>query len=83
MDIKTDKLTGKEIRQKFIEFFRDKHNHNEIKSSSLIPDNPTVLLTTAGMLQFVPIFLGYMPPPSPPRAVTVQKCARAGGKDSD
>jgi len=35
------------------------------------------------MLQFVPIFLGYETPPNPPRAVTVQKCARAGGKDSD
>ncbi|OGI28537.1 MAG: alanine--tRNA ligase, partial [Candidatus Melainabacteria bacterium RIFOXYA12_FULL_32_12] len=36
-----------------------------------------------GMLQFVPIFLGYEKPPEPPRAVSVQKCARAGGKDSD
>ena len=79
----TKKLTGKEIRQKFINFFREKHGHVHMKSSSLIPDNPTVLLTTAGMLQFVPVFLGYEPPPSPPRAVTVQKCARAGGKDSD
>jgi alanyl-tRNA synthetase len=54
-----------------------------VKSSCLIPDNPTVLLTPAGMLQFVPIFLGYEKPPEPPRAVSVQKCARAGGKDSD
>ena len=77
------KLTGKEIRQKFINFFKEKHNSVHIPSSSLIPDNPTVLLTTAGMLQFVPIFLGYEAPPNPPRAVTVQKCARAGGKDSD
>jgi len=77
------KLTGKEIRQKFINFFKEKHNSVHLPSSSLIPDNPTVLLTTAGMLQFVPIFLGYEAPPNPPRAVTVQKCARAGGKDSD
>ena len=77
------KLSGKEIRQKFINFFKEKHNSVHIPSSSLIPDNPTVLLTTAGMLQFVPIFLGYETPPTPPRAVTVQKCARAGGKDSD
>ena len=77
------KLSGKEIRQKFINFFKEKHNSVHIPSSSLIPDNPTVLLTTAGMLQFVPIFLGYEAPPNPPRAVTVQKCARAGGKDSD
>lgn len=76
-------MTGKEIRRKFINFFVKKHNHKEIKSSGLIPDNPTVLLTTAGMLQFVPIFLGYQKPPEPPRATTVQKCARAGGKDSD
>lgn len=78
-----NKLSGKEIRQKFINFFKEKHNSVHITSSSLIPDNPTVLLTTAGMLQFVPIFLGYEAPPTPPRAVTVQKCARAGGKDSD
>lgn len=76
-------LSGKEIRQKFLDFFVKKHNHNLIKSSSLIPDNPTILLTTAGMVQFVPIFLGYEKPPTPPRATTVQKCARAGGKDSD
>lgn len=79
----TNNLSGKEIREKFIKFFKEKHNHVHKPSSSLIPDNPTVLLTTAGMLQFVPVFLGYESPPSPPRAVTVQKCARAGGKDSD
>ena len=76
-------ISGKEIRKRFINFFIEKHNHREVKSSSLIPDNPTVLLTPAGMLQFVPIFLGYEKPPEPPRAVSVQKCARAGGKDSD
>lgn len=76
-------LSGKEIRQKFLDFFVKKHEHNLVKSSSLIPDNPTILLTTAGMVQFVPIFLGYEKPPTPPRVTTVQKCARAGGKDSD
>ena len=76
-------LSGKEIRRKFLEFFVKKHEHNLVKSSSLIPDNPTILLTTAGMVQFVPIFLGYETPPEPPRVTTVQKCARAGGKDSD
>ncbi len=80
---KTAVLSGKEIRNKFIQFFKNKHNHVHLKSSSLIPDNPTVLLTPAGMLRFVPVFLGYETPPNPPRAVTVQKCARAGGKDSD
>ncbi|MDD3593983.1 MAG: alanine--tRNA ligase [Candidatus Gastranaerophilales bacterium] len=79
----SDKLTGNELRKKYIDFFVKKHNHLQYKSSSLIPDNPTVLLTTAGMLQFVPMFLGYEEPPNPPRIATVQKCARAGGKDSD
>jgi len=76
-------LRGAEIRDKFVSYFRDKRGHKHIESSSLIPDNPTLLLTSAGMVQFVPIFLGQAKPPEPPRAVTVQKCARAGGKDSD
>ncbi len=80
----TTPLSGNEIRQKFIEFFRDKHNSTEVASSSLVPDNPTVLLTTAGMLQFLPYYLGLEKPPfEPARAVSCQKCARAGGKDSD
>lgn len=76
-------LSGSEIREKFISYFRDKRGHLHKESSSLIPDNPTLLLTSAGMVQFVPIFLGQAPPTEPPRVVTVQKCARAGGKDSD
>lgn len=76
-------LRGAEIRDKFVSYFRDKRGHKHIESSSLIPDNPTLLLTSAGMVQFVPIFLGQAKAPEPPRAVTVQKCARAGGKDSD
>lgn len=76
-------LSGAQIRDKFISFFRDKHGHLHKASSSLIPDNPTLLLTSAGMVQFVPIFLGQAPATDPPRVVTVQKCARAGGKDSD
>ena len=77
-------LSGNEIRRAFIEFFRDKHQSTEVASSSLVPDNPTVLLTTAGMLQFLPYYLGLEQPPyNPPRAVSCQKCARAGGKDSD
>lgn len=77
------KMSGNDIRKKFLDFFVQKHGHNLVKSSSLIPDNPTVLLTTAGMLQFQDMFLGYEAPPDPPRITTVQKCARAGGKDSD
>lgn len=77
-------LTGNQIRQAFLDFFKDKHEHTVVESSSLIPNNPTVLLTTAGMLQFVPYYLGLEKPPyNPPRATSCQKCARAGGKDSD
>lgn len=77
-------LTGNEIRNLFLNYFKDKHNHTIVESSSLVPDNPTVLLTTAGMLQFVPYFLGLEQPKfDPPRAASCQKCARAGGKDSD
>ncbi len=80
----TAPLTGNEIRKAFIKFFRDKHQSTEVASSSLVPDNPTVLLTTAGMLQFLPYYLGLEKPPyNPARAVSCQKCARAGGKDSD
>lgn len=77
-------LTGNQVRDLFLKFFQDKHNHKLIESSSLVPENPTVLLTTAGMLQFVPYFLGLEEPKfEPRRATTCQKCARAGGKDSD
>lgn len=77
-------LTGNEIRKLYLDYFKDKHQHTVVESSSLVPDNPTVLLTTAGMLQFLPIFLGIKPCPyEPARATSCQKCARAGGKDSD
>ncbi len=77
-------LGGNEIRNLYLNYFRDKHQHTIVKSSSLVPDNPTVLLTTAGMLQFLPIFLGIQKSPyDPARATSCQKCARAGGKDSD
>lgn len=77
-------LKGNEIRQLYLDFFKNKHQHTVVESSSLVPDNPTVLLTTAGMLQFLPIFLGVVKSPyDPARATSCQKCARAGGKDSD
>ena len=77
-------LKGNEIRKLYLDFFKEKHQHTIVESSSLVPDNPTVLLTTAGMLQFLPIFLGIQDCPyEPARAASCQKCARAGGKDSD
>ena len=78
-------LTCQEIREKWIKYFTEKVslNHLHIPSASLVPENPTLLLNSAGMVQFVPIFLGTKPAPNPPRAITIQKCARVGGKDSD
>jgi len=67
-------LSGDEIRDAFINFFT-KHKHKKLESSSLIPDDPTVLLTIAGMLPFKPIFLGLKESPTP-RATTSQKCIR-------
>ncbi len=83
-------MLTREIRDKWIKFFTTKtfvdgklQAHKHIASSSLVPDNPTLLLTAAGMVQFVPIFMGAQQAPEPPRAVTIQKCVRVGGKDSD
>lgn len=76
--------TVDEIREGFLKFFEEKHNSTRVESSSLVPDNPTLLLTSAGMVQFVPYYLGLEEPPfKPARACSCQKCARAGGKDSD
>lgn len=77
-------LTGNQIRKLYLDYFEKELQHTVVESSSLVPDNPTVLLTTAGMLQFLPIFLGIVKSPyNPARATSCQKCARAGGKDSD
>jgi alanyl-tRNA synthetase len=67
-------LSGSEIRQKFLSFFEER-GHQPIASASLVPDDPTVLLTIAGMLPFKPIFLGQVEP-QVPRATTSQKCIR-------
>ncbi|HZD24412.1 MAG TPA: alanine--tRNA ligase [Acidimicrobiia bacterium] len=63
-----------EIRRAFIDFFTER-GHEFRPSASLIPVDPTLLLTNAGMVPFKPYFLGEEEPPSP-RIVTVQKCAR-------
>ncbi|HSB20487.1 MAG TPA: alanine--tRNA ligase-related protein, partial [Anaeromyxobacteraceae bacterium] len=74
--------TAAEIREAFLRFFEER-GHRRVKSSSLVPQNdPTLLFTNAGMVQFKDVFTGrekrdYR------RATTAQKCVRAGGKHND
>lgn len=67
-------LSGHDIRQKFLNFYAER-DHKILPSASLVPEDPTVLLTIAGMLPFKPIFLGQKPR-DVPRATTSQKCIR-------
>lgn len=67
-------LSGDEIRQKFLDFYAERQ-HKILPSASLIPEDPTVLLTIAGMLQFKPVFLGQQTLDTQ-RATTSQKCIR-------
>src|SRR5574337_733052 len=75
-------MTGDEIRERFLKYF-ERNGHTRVHSSSLVPaQDPTLLFTNAGMVQFKSVFLGeerraYS------RAVTAQKCVRAGGKHND
>jgi alanyl-tRNA synthetase len=81
-DAKLKSMTTSEVRASFLEFFR-KNGHAVLPSSSLVPHNdPTLLFTNAGMVQFKNLFLGkevrdYS------RAATAQRCVRAGGKHND
>jgi len=74
MSISPQFLCGSQIRQKFLDFYAQR-GHTILPSASLVPEDPTVLLTIAGMLPFKPIFLGQRSPASP-RATTSQKCIR-------
>ena len=76
------KMTGNEIREKFLQFFEGK-GHRRVRSSSLVPHgDPTLLFTNAGMNQFKDVFLG-LEKRDYARATTAQKCVRAGGKHND
>jgi alanyl-tRNA synthetase len=75
-------MTSAEIRQKFLEFFAGK-GHTIVASSPLVPANdPTLLFTNSGMVQFKDVFLGKDKRPYR-RATTAQRCVRAGGKHND
>jgi alanyl-tRNA synthetase len=75
-------MTSQQLRQEFLNYFK-KLNHTVVPSSSLIPgDDPTLLFTNAGMVQFKDVFLGQEQRPYQ-RAATVQRCVRAGGKHND
>src|SRR5881409_848058 len=75
-------MTGDRLREEFLRYFEG-HGHRRVRSSSLVPgDDPTLLFTNAGMVQFKSVLLGeerrdYV------RATTSQKCVRAGGKHND
>src|SRR5262245_11753016 len=75
-------MTGEQLREAFLSYF-ERNGHTRVRSSSLVPGNdPTLLFTNAGMVQFKSVFLGeerraYS------RATSCQKCVRAGGKHND
>ncbi|MEO8287893.1 MAG: alanine--tRNA ligase [Chloroflexota bacterium] len=75
-------MSSRDTRRRYLEFFEQK-GHEIVPSSSLVPTNdPTLLFTTAGMVQFKDVFLGNETRPYK-RATSSQKCMRAGGKHND
>ena len=75
-------MKSAELRQRFLDYFA-RHGHEVVPSASLVPTNdPTLLFTNAGMVQFKDAFLGREHR-DPPRAVSSQRCVRAGGKHND
>jgi len=78
---KSSITSANQLREAFTGFFESK-GHTPVQSASLIPHDPTVLFTVAGMVPFKPYFVGDEAAPYK-RAVSVQKCARAGGKHND
>ena len=75
-----NQISGDEIRKAFLNFYKEK-SHKVIPSASLIPEDPTVLLTIAGMLPFKSVFLGHKERPSE-RATSSQKCIRTNDIDN-
>lgn len=71
-----------DIRGDFLNFFQN-NGHDIYKSSPLLPNDPSLLFTNAGMVQFKDIFVGNVPPPINKRATSSQLCIRAGGKHND
>lgn len=71
-----------DIRKEYLEFFKSK-GHDVISSMPLVPDDPTLMFTNAGMVQFKDIFTGAIPRPKNPTATSCQLCVRAGGKHND
>jgi alanyl-tRNA synthetase len=71
-----------DVRKEYLDFFKSK-GHEVISSMPLVPDDPTLMFTNAGMVQFKDIFTGAVPSPSNPKATSCQLCVRAGGKHND
>ncbi len=75
-------MSAAQVRRAFLEYFHE-HGHEIVPSSSLVPRNdPTLLFTNAGMVQFKEVFLGKEQRPYS-RAASSQRCVRAGGKHND